>query len=266
MEAESAPATRCAGWATGASAPASHSPATGGERGAGRLLEPFWANQRTPGRRLKKQAATSQPSRWLLPIFAAPLDVSERSFQLHVPHLPALKFVPATEDVVVARRVLRCCVPCAEDALAPEALPLTSAVAPALQALSHSLSLPSLSCSGAALRNRQFGGHLPSQSPPQRERVTQPTQRCCIHSLPGVKVAIPLPPRRQAVTSSRRLASAPKPPGHAAKSHISLVAVINTKHAACRCPAASQRPAPQPVPAYSISMIPGPDSTLAASL
>lgn len=124
MEAESAPATRCAGWATGASAPASHSPATGGERGAGRLLEPFWANQRAPGRRLKKQAATSQPSRWLLPIFAAPLDVSERSFQLHVPHLPALKFVPATEDVVVARRVLRYCVPCAEDALAPEALPV----------------------------------------------------------------------------------------------------------------------------------------------
>lgn len=148
----------------------------------------------------------------------------------------------------------------------PTTAQLTSAVAPALQALSHSLSLPSLSCSGAALRNRQFGGHLPSQSPPQRERVTQPTQRCCIHSLPGVKVAIPLPPRRQAVTSSRRLASAPKPPGHAAKSHISLVAVINTKHAACRCPAASQRPAPQPVPAYSISMIPGPDSTLAASL
>lgn len=46
---------------------------------------------------------------------------------------------------------------------------LTSAVAPALQALSHSLSLPSLSCSGAVLRNRQCAATCPVQSPPQRE-------------------------------------------------------------------------------------------------
>lgn len=38
---------------------------------------------------------------------------------------------------------------------------LTSAVAPALQALSHSLSLPSLSCSGAVLRNRQLAATCP---------------------------------------------------------------------------------------------------------
>lgn len=51
---------RCAGWATGASEPGSHSPATGGENeGRGRPGERR-ANHSAPDRRLKKQR-TSQP-------------------------------------------------------------------------------------------------------------------------------------------------------------------------------------------------------------
>lgn len=67
---------RCAGWATGASEPGSHSPAQEGRvRGGARLENDSGQSERA--RPQVEEAATSQPGRWLLPFFAAPLKVPE---------------------------------------------------------------------------------------------------------------------------------------------------------------------------------------------